>query len=231
MLDVEMNMDRAAWATGLSSVLWLDGLRSISEIAGILLPIVSLLFVLWRWKRAAKASKIGAKFAKDESGAASKGAMGVMGVVGLASLALASSPVIAQFEGRSLEAYYDIVGVPTICDGITLGVEIGDVATAVECDALLVKEIQRHANGLSACVKDHIELMIPDAAGISLLSWTFNVGVGAACSSTLVRKLNAGDFIGACEQLPRWNRAGGKVIRGLSNRRGIERAMCLGALK
>ena len=59
-------------------------------------------------------------------------------------------------------------------------------------------------------------------------SLTYNIGGKAFCSSTLVRKLNAGDYAGACAEIPRWNRAGGKVIPGLDNRRAHERAVCEG---
>jgi GH24 family phage-related lysozyme (muramidase) len=160
------------------------------------------------------------------------GAIGRKGGFGLlaAGVIAASVPVVSQFEGRSLTAYRDIVGVVTICDGSTLDVQIGDIATDAQCDALLMRDIQSHAARISACINDDVEERMPLMMRVSVLSLGFNVGTGATCGSTLVRKLNAGDFYGACEQLPRWNKAGGKVIRGLTNRRGIERKMCIGAL-
>ncbi len=75
---------------------------------------------------------------------------------------------------------------------------------------------------------------LPEGVQVAFTSWAYNVGTGgAACRSTLVRLANADDLRGACNQLPRWNRAGGgKVVRGLSNRRGgAERALCLEALE
>jgi lysozyme len=142
----------------------------------------------------------------------------------------AAVPVVSQFEGRSLNAYRDIVGVATICDGVTLGVQMGDTASHKECDKLLARELRKHAAGLSACVIDDVEATIPRDMSVALISWTYNLGVNAACGSTLVRKLNAGDLYGACEQLPRWNRAGGREVRGLTNRRAAERALCLSGL-
>ena len=70
----------------------------------------------------------------------------------------------------------------------------------------------------------------PQAVQVALTSWTYNVGASAACSSTLARLANAGDWRGACNQLPRWNRAGGVVVRGLTNRREAEQSICLDAL-
>jgi len=62
------------------------------------------------------------------------------------------------------------------------------------------------------------------------VSWAYNVGAAAACKSTLVKKLNRSDYVGACNELLRWNRAGGRVLPGLVKRRKAERNMCLGVL-
>lgn len=58
-------------------------------------------------------------------------------------------------------------------------------------------------------------------------SFTFNVGATSFCGSTLVKKFNAGDVVGACNELPRWNRVAGKVNKGLIARREQERQLCL----
>ena len=73
-------------------------------------------------------------------------------------------------------------------------------------------------------------LFAREGARVAVVSWSYNVGTGAACRSTLVRKANAGDLYGACDELLRWNRAGGRVLNGLTNRRKAERAMCIRAL-
>jgi GH24 family phage-related lysozyme (muramidase) len=57
---------------------------------------------------------------------------------------------------------------------------------------------------------------------------TYNLGPSVVCGSDLQRLANAGDLPGACNQLPRWNKAGGKVVDGLTQRREMERRICLG---
>jgi GH24 family phage-related lysozyme (muramidase) len=91
---------------------------------------------------------------------------------------------------------------------------------------MLAEEIVRYEAALDRCLTADV----PIGMKIALVSWAYNVGPGAACRSRLVRKANAGDLIGACHELPRWNRAGGRVWRGLTNRRLSERNMCLEAV-
>lgn len=144
----------------------------------------------------------------------------------VALLALATTTV-TQFEGRELRAYQDIVGVWTICDGETKGVRPDDVATPAQCDSMLAKNLGEYEAGLDRC----LVYPVPGKAKVAFLSWAYNVGLGAACGSTLVRKANAGDLTGACLELSKWNRAGGKVVKGLTSRREAEKALCLeGAL-
>jgi GH24 family phage-related lysozyme (muramidase) len=133
---------------------------------------------------------------------------------------------IGGWEGRSLVAYRDIVGVWTICDGETLGVKEGDVKTAAECDEMFERRLVQFEAELDQCLRPEV----PVNMKIAFVSWAYNVGTGGACKSTLVRLANAGDLEGACHQLPRWNKAGGRVIKGLANRRGAERKLCLSAL-
>lgn len=144
----------------------------------------------------------------------------------VAAMAMAVS-LIGDFEGKRNEAYRDIVGVWTICYGETRGIEAGDIATNAQCDAMLADGIEDFETGLDRC----LTVAVPINAKIAFVSWAYNVGVGAACRSTLVRKANAGDLVGACNELPRWNRAGGRVIRGLTNRRIAERDLCLAGLE
>ncbi|MCA2009792.1 lysozyme [Tritonibacter mobilis] len=124
-------------------------------------------------------------------------------------------------------AYRDVIGVWTVCYGETKGVSPGDSYSKAECDAMLAREIIAYEAALDRCLTTDV----PIGTKVALVSWTYNVGPAAACRSTLLRKANAGDLTGACNELPRWNRAGGRVIRGLTNRRMSERAMCLKALK
>ena len=64
-----------------------------------------------------------------------------------------------------------------------------------------------------------------------MLDWAFNVGAYAACNSTLVRKVNSGDRIGACNEYPRWVYAGNQILPGLVKRRAAERDLCLQGVK
>lgn len=148
-------------------------------------------------------------------------------IAGSAMLLALATGTIMQFEGRELRAYQDIVGVWTICDGETKGVKPGDVATHAECDAMLARNLREFEAGLDRC----LAAKIPGKTKVALLSWTYNVGVGAACGSTLVRLANAGKLAEACDQLLRWNRAGGRVVRGLTIRREAEREMCIDGLE
>lgn len=147
-------------------------------------------------------------------------------IAGSIALTALATGTISHFEGRSLRAYQDIVNVWTICDGETKGVRPGQVATAAECDAMLATNLRQYEAGLDRCLTGYV----PGETKVALLSWAYNVGIGAACGSTLVRLANAGDLHGACDQLLRWDRAGGRQVRGLTIRREAERKMCLEGL-
>lgn len=135
---------------------------------------------------------------------------------------------VAHWEGTEYVPYFDTIARPpvwTVCEGIT-GPHVipGKVYTRKECDALLTGHLVKHAEGLFECVKRPLT----ETQKVALISWTFNVGVGAACGSTLVRRLNAGEPAQAwCQELMRWNKAGGRVVNGLTNRRAAELAQCL----
>lgn len=141
------------------------------------------------------------------------------------ALAVAGS-YIAYFEGRSLTAYLDPVGIPTICEGVTRGVRLGDVATPQECDMHLELEVYSHAADVDRLVK--VPLTSNEYA--AWVSFVYNVGAPAFAKSTALRKLNAGDHRGACLEMKRWVYAGGKKYQGLERRRQAESALCLSGL-
>jgi lysozyme len=126
-------------------------------------------------------------------------------------------------EGRRYYAYQDVVGVWTVCDGPT-GADIrrGHRYTDKECDNLLKADLRKVAGAIDPLIK----VRIPEATRAALYSFTYNVGSGAFSSSTLLKKLNAGDMTGACKELQRWTYAGGKQWKGLITRREIEREVC-----
>lgn len=150
------------------------------------------------------------------------------GIAGSAAAMALAVSFIGGWEGLSLKAYQDIVGVWTVCYGETRGVTPSDEFTQAECDEKLAEGIADFERRLDACL-EHEDRM-PTGMKVALVSWAYNVGTGAACGSTLVRLANQGDFVAACEQLPRWNRAGGRVVRGLTNRRVNELDLCRRAL-
>jgi lysozyme len=152
-----------------------------------------------------------------------------------AVLLAAATAFTSSWEGRRYEAYPDSGGVWTICDGKTKGVYPGMRATDAQCDAWLREDIIEHEARLLACAPEMLK--VPDETYIAINDWAFNVGTGAACSSTLIRKVKAGDILGACNQLSRWVYVKGAVINGLVNRRVkgspgrmSERALCLAGL-
>ncbi|EKP5434718.1 lysozyme [Salmonella enterica] len=127
-------------------------------------------------------------------------------------------------EGRRYVPYRDVAGVLTICDGHT-GKDIipGRRYNDAECDALLNKDLAQ----VAARIDPLINVSIPNSERAALYSFAYNVGTGAFAKSTLLKKLNAGDHAGACNELKRWTYAGGKQWKGLMTRREIEREVCL----
>ena len=142
-------------------------------------------------------------------------------------LMAAAIALVGTWEGVRTVAYRDIVGIPTVCFGETRGVKMGDAYTLEQCQVMLGDGLKEFSAGVDKCLK----VNTPDLTYVAIVSWAYNVGLGAACKSTLMRKANAGDLLGACNQLPRWNRAGGKVVRGLTRRRADEKAMCIKGLR
>ena len=127
--------------------------------------------------------------------------------------------------GLENDPYKDIVGVTTVCYGETKNVEQRRYSDE-ECAQMLVARLGEFNAEIGRC----INRPVPDNVRAAVLSWAYNVGSDAACKSTLMRRLNAGDFAGACAELSRWTMAGGKVVKGLANRRAHERALCEGTL-
>lgn len=143
------------------------------------------------------------------------------------SLALSATLLVslAGYEGYRSNAYEDIVGVPTIGFGTTEGVEIGDRIDPIRALVRLQDDADKHARGFSQCLGD---VPLAQHEYDAYISWTYNVGISAACGSTLMKKLKAHDYEGACKELLRWKYAGGKVVPGLIKRRLKEYSTCIG---
>lgn len=133
--------------------------------------------------------------------------------------------LIKSFEGLRLKSYQDSVGVWTIGYGATRGITAGMAITNEQAERMLVNDIGRFEPEIERLVKVALNQGQWDA----LMSFTYNLGAANLGSSTLLKLLNAGDYAGAAEQFPRWNKAGGQVLAGLTKRRAAERVMFLGA--
>ncbi|GHB90078.1 lysozyme [Providencia stuartii] len=133
--------------------------------------------------------------------------------------------MLAYFEGVEHKPYKDVVGVLTVCYGHT-GADIIPTKTysESECLALLEKDLSKVRKGVDPLIKVDID----DNTRAAIYSFAYNVGTGAFARSTMLKKLNAGDIAGACNELKRWTYAGGKEWKGLITRREIENAVCLG---
>ena len=146
-------------------------------------------------------------------------------VVGALSLSAAGLTMIANFEGFSSDAYIPIPGdVPTIGFGSTEGVKMGDTITVPKALERLMRDVGVAESAIGRCVKVPLAQYEYDA----FTSFAFNVGTEAFCSSTLVKKLNQGDYAGACSELKRWVYVDGRRVQGLVNRREAEFQMCMG---
>ena len=151
---------------------------------------------------------------------------------GLTAMLAAAAVFVAPWEGERTEAYLDRIASPavwTVCCGETKGVKQGDKYTPQQCLDMLSASLAGYHAQLVKCVPTLPQQ--PQGVQVALTSWTYNVGAGAACSSTLAKRANAGDWRAACNELPKWNKAGGKVVRGLTSRRADEQRLCLDALK
>jgi lysozyme len=129
--------------------------------------------------------------------------------------------LIKTFEGLKLNAYRCPAGVLTIGYGTTAGVKPGQAITAAKAEELLAADLRKFED----TVNTSVAVPITQGQFDALVSLAYNIGSGAFRASTLLRKLNAKDYAGAAEQFPRWNRAGGKVLAGLTRRREAERKL------
>lgn len=129
--------------------------------------------------------------------------------------------LIKEFEGLRLSAYICPAGVATIGYGTTAGVKIGQTITKDRAEELLRADVEAFERHVLRLVKVKLTRGQFDA----LVAFVYNIGAGAFEKSTMLRQLNAGLYADAAQQFDRWNKAGGKVLAGLTRRRAAERAM------
>jgi lysozyme len=145
----------------------------------------------------------------------------------LAALTLSAAALvgIALSEGYSDRAIVPVPGdVPTIGFGTTEGVKMGDAITPPKALERALRDVQKFEGALKRCVQVPLAQYEYDA----YISLSYNIGSGAFCGSTLVRKLNAQDYEGACREILRWDRFKGEPLAGLTKRRQREYRQCIG---
>lgn len=147
--------------------------------------------------------------------------------VGIAALCLSAAGLVGlvQHEGYTDEAVIPIPGdVPTLGFGSTEGVKLGDKTTPPKAIARALRDTEKHQAAIRQCVKVPLSQGEYDAS----VQLAYNIGPTAFCRSTVVKRFNALDYEGGCEAFLLFNKAGGREVRGLTNRRKAERRLCLG---
>lgn len=126
--------------------------------------------------------------------------------------------LIKFYEGLELEAYKCAAGVLTIGYGWTHDVKEGDTITEERAEELLREGIVQYENA----VHDLVDVPLEQHQFDALVSWVYNLGKANLAASTLLKKVNAQEFDEVPDQIRRWNKAGGKVLEGLTKRRESE---------
>ena len=136
--------------------------------------------------------------------------------------------LLEQFEGLRLESYLDSAGIATIGWGSIKypngnKVKLGDKITKAQAKEYKLHDLKEFENTVNTSVKVSLTQNEYDA----LVSLSYNIGSGAFKNSTLLKKLNSGDYKGAAEQFLVWNKVNSKKVQGLVNRREAERNLFL----
>ena len=131
--------------------------------------------------------------------------------------------LIKSFEGLRLSSYDDGVGVWTIGYGHTTKIRPGMTISKQQAELYLKKDIRR----FEAAVLRLVKVQLTDNQFSALVAFTFNIGDGAFAHSTLLQLLNQAQYDLAANQFLRWNKAGGKVLEGLTRRREAEKQLFL----
>ena len=141
------------------------------------------------------------------------------------SLSAAALVGLVVHEGYSDTPIIPVKGdKPTIGFGTTEGVKPGDKTTPPQALVRALQDITKYEGALKQCVRVPLHQYEYDA----YISLAYNIGPTAFCGSTLVRKLNAQDYAGACAEILRWDKFQGQTLRGLTLRRQAENRMCRG---
>ena len=147
----------------------------------------------------------------------------------VASLALSASALvgIALHEGYKPMAYTPVAGdVPTIGFGTTEGVKLGQSTTPERALVRLLADASKFEQAVKRCAP----VPMYQHEFSAYVSLAYNIGEGAFCRSTVAKRLNAGDYKGACEAILMWDKFNGKPLAGLTKRRKAEKEMCDGVV-
>ena len=132
--------------------------------------------------------------------------------------------LIKHFEGLVLKAYKCPAGVWTIGYGHTKDVQPGDEWSESNADHMLEVEMEEY----EGYIHDSVTAPINQDQFDALVSWVYNLGGGNLNASTMLKVLNAGQYEEVPAQMMRWNKAGGKVLEGLTRRRQAEANLFMG---
>jgi GH24 family phage-related lysozyme (muramidase) len=132
--------------------------------------------------------------------------------------------LLKSFEGLRLESYLDAVGVWTIGYGTTENIGPGMRISQAQAESFLMRDVAK----FEATIASAIKVPINTDQFSALVSFTYNVGATAFTESTLLQLLNKRDYLGAADQLLRWNKGGNLELPGLTRRRQAERSLFLG---
>lgn len=142
----------------------------------------------------------------------------------------ACAALVGGFEGLSTTAYHDKLanGIPTVCYGETEGVKMGDHYTKQQCIDMLAKKLPRYWYEIDALIK----VPLSDNEKIAYTSFDYNLGTPTFARSSFLKKLNAGDHVGACKGMLVYNHTRAKgYVEGLDRRRKKETSICLSIAK
>lgn len=139
----------------------------------------------------------------------------------------AALSLIKRFEGLKTTAYFCPAHIPTIGFGHTATVKAGDVGVKKITEAQAEKLLQDDLKRFEADVTRLVKVSINENQFGALVSFAYNIGVGAFAGSTLLKLLNAGRTKEAADQFARWNKAGSRELAGLTARRSAERLLFL----
>lgn len=155
-------------------------------------------------------------------------------VAGLTGALAIAAMLITAFESPGGQAVLHVYADPvshstpwTVCDGETAGIKPGQTFTAGQCDAMTAAQVKKVDAAVLACTRSDL----PDNPRAAFDSLAWNIGTVAFCKSSIASEAKAGHLREACNRIPLYNRAGGKVIPGLEARRGQEQQICLEGLR